>query len=480
MSSPLPELPGLKVTVMGLGLHGGGLTCARFLARRGARVTVTDNRQDPGVFAAVLPELAALGVRTVLGRHDEEDFRDAELVIKNPAVPPSSPFLALARERGVPVETDLSLFLRLCSNPLVAVTGSKGKSTAAAAAHFCLLARHPGARLGGNISVSPLSFLEELGPEDPVVLELSSWQLGDLRGRGLLDPRVAVVTTILRDHQDKYPDMEAYVADKAVLLEGQSPEHFAVLGYGDPWQERFAERTRARVRWVSDRPLPGTSEGAYLEAELGWVREGGRRVAILGPELAVAGAHNRRNLLAAGLAAYLFGQDAPSISRRLGEFPGLEHRLELVRELRGVRFYNDSAATIPEAAAAALESLPPPVFLITGGTDKKLDFRPLAEAIQRAAGVYLLAGSGSDKLQALLETRGSSWEGPFDSLEQALSRAAAAAARASGPAGGTALHGSAAQRGSAVLLSPGCASFEMFLNEFDRGRRFKALVLALG
>ena len=133
MSNPPSELKGIRATVMGLGLHGGGLASARFLARRGARVTVTDNRQDPSVFAAVLPELEALGVRTVLGRHEERDFREAQLVVKNPAVPQSSRFLAVAREHDVPVETDVSLFLRLCASPILGVTGSKGKSTTAAA-----------------------------------------------------------------------------------------------------------------------------------------------------------------------------------------------------------------------------------------------------------------------------------------------------------------------------------------------------------
>jgi len=462
LSTRLRELKGARVTVMGLGLHGGGLASARFLARRGARVTVTDNRRDPAVFAAVLPELQALGVRTVLGRHEEQDFRDTEMVLKNPAVPQGSLFLATAREHGVPVETDLSLFLQLCESPVIGVTGSKGKSTTAAAAHFTLLASHPGARLGGNITVSPLDFLDELTPRDPVVLELSSWQLADLRGRGVLVPRVAVLTVILPDHQDRYPDMQTYVADKAVLFEGQRPGDVAVLNHRDPWQARLPERTPARIRWFSDRPLPPGLEGAYLDNGRGLLRADGRTVALLGRELAVPGVHTRYNLLAAGLAAYSLGQDPGTIERRLGEFPGLEHRLELVRELGGVRFYNDSAATIPEAAAAALESLPGPLLLIAGGTDKNLDFRPLAAAIGRAAAVFLLAGSGTEKLRGLLERAGKAYHGPFPSLEEALGRAA-----------------EAATPGSTVVLSPGCASFEMFLNEFDRGRRFKALVQAL-
>ncbi|MBN1837219.1 MAG: UDP-N-acetylmuramoyl-L-alanine--D-glutamate ligase [Spirochaetales bacterium] len=447
---------------MGLGLHGGGLASARFLARRGARVTVTDNRKDPSVFAQVLPELEALGVRTVLGRHREEDFREAQLVVKNPAVPPSSSYLAAARERGVPIETDLSLFLQLNPGAVIGVTGSKGKSTVAAAIHHCLLEPHPGARLGGNITISPLGFLDELTPGDPVVLELSSWQLADLRGRGVLEPRVALLTVILPDHQDRYPDMESYVADKAVLFEGQRPEDFAVLNHDDPWQVRLAGQVPAALRWFSAHPLPEGLEGAYLHRGRGLLRAGGLKARLLGNNPVLPGAHSLRNLLAAGMAAWLFGQDPGSIERRLGEFPGLEHRLELVREVRGVRFYNDSAATIPEAAAAALESLPAPVLLIAGGTDKNLDFRPLAEAIGKAHGVFLLTGSGTEKLRPLLDGAGAAYQGPFGTLEEALRHAV-----------------DAASPGSTVVLSPGCASFEMFLNEFDRGRRFKALVQGL-
>jgi UDP-N-acetylmuramoylalanine--D-glutamate ligase len=247
-----------------------------------------------------------------------------------------------------------------------------------------------------------------------------------------------------------------------VLFEGQSPGHFAVLNQDDPWQTGVPERTRARLRWFSGAPLPAGRNGAYLEADEGWVRERGRVERILGRELSVPGKHTRFNLLAAALAARLLGQDPRTIEGRLAEFPGLEHRLELVRELRGVRYYNDSAATIPEAAAAAVESLAPPVYLIAGGTDKNLDFRPLAEGAARAAGVFLLAGSGTEKLRVLLDAGAGSYQGPFDSLAEAIQRAAAAA-----PPGGS------------VVLSPGCASFEMFLNEFDRGRRFKLLVQEL-
>ncbi len=463
------EFKSKRVTVMGLGLHGGGLASALFFARHGARVTVTDHRRDPSAFEPFLTELAAHGVRTVLGRHEERDFTQTDLVVKNPAVPLSSPFLALARDRGIPVETDLSVFLGLCPGPVLAVTGSKGKSTAATALAHCLRTRHPGCRLGGNITVSPLGFLEELAPEDPVVLELSSWQLGDLRGGDLLSPRVGLATRILPDHQDRYPDMASYIADKKVLFASQRPEQFAVLNADDPWQRDFPGVTAAEVHWYSRAALEPGRPGAFLEGGMGLRREAGRNELLLPARLSIPGEHNRLNLLAAALGARLFGLEPGPIAAALASFPGIEHRLELVAERDGVRIYNDSAATIPEAAAAALSALPPPVFLIAGGTDKNLDFHPLAEAAGRAAGICLLAGSGTRKIEQLFRAEGVAFEGPYPGMVEALARAWEAARRAA----------AAGSAGATLLFSPGCASFELFLNEFDRGRRFKELVAEL-
>jgi UDP-N-acetylmuramoylalanine--D-glutamate ligase len=463
LSIRLADLAGLRVTVMGLGLHGGGLASCLFFARHGSQVTVTDNRKDPAAFAPVLPLLERHGVRMVLGRHEIADFVNTDLVIKNPAVPADSPYLAASRDTGIPVESDLSVFLQVCHNPVVGITGSKGKSTTASAIHHCLRQRYPGARLGGNITVNPLGFLEEMGPADPVVLELSSWQLADLRGsEQALAPQISLVTVILPDHQNKYPDMASYLADKMVLFQSQRPEQYALFNHADPYQAAWSARTRARVRWFSPRPLPAGVEGAWLRNKAAVIREAGSQVNLSLANLRVPGEHNRLNLLAAALACHLFGLPGEEISASLASFPGLEHRLEPVVELQGVRFYNDSAATIPEAVAAALAALPPPLLLITGGTDKNLNFRPLLPAITAAEGVFLLEGSATGKLRTLLEEAGKPYAGPYASLEQALEAAWAQA-----------------KPGATILFSPGCASFEMFLNEFDRGRKFKELVRQL-
>ncbi len=448
--SEVSRIAGLRVTVMGLGLNGGGQASARFFASRGASVTVTDMK-DEKALAESLAALEGLPIRYVLGRHEMDDFSGADLVIKNPAVRADSPFLAAAKA----VETDISTFLRYCPGPVAAVTGSKGKSTTASALARALSASGT-AFLGGNITVSPLGFLDEVRADTPVVLELSSWQLGDLRGRRLLRPRVAVLTRIVPDHLDRYPSMEAYVSDKRLIYADQDRTCFTVCDRDDPYGRSFGGETPGTARWYAN-ALEADLPGAFFAGLVGVFRDGsGREEEILPERLRVPGPHARRNLLAAALAARLMGGEAAAISRALGEFPGVEHRLEVFLEAGGVRFCNDSAATVPQAVEAALYAFDRPPVLITGGTDKNLDFEPVRGAYRRAKAVILLAGTGSEKLRTLLDQDGTAYEGPFDDLEKAVR---------------TALE--RARPGDTVLLSPGCTSFGMFRNEFDRGRKFK-------
>ena len=477
-AKPMFSYSGVKALVMGLGLHGGGLESARFLAAHGAEVTVTDLR-DETILAPSIRLLEGLPIRFVLGRHDMDDFSKADMVIKNPAVKPDSPYLRAAKR----IETDIGLFLRHCPARLWTVTGSKGKSSTSSALHFGLSASKK-TYLGGNITVSPLTFLEQLGEQDDVVLELSSWQLGDLRGRtredgsldafgrpmALLKPRFAVFTAILPDHLDRYGTMEAYVADKRVMYAGQDNNDCTVVA-DDAWGQSFGSETRARVFVYAASPLPPGRQGGWIvgaDGEGGTAGSGvvrlpdGSIAEIVPPKLLVPGAHQKRNLLAAGLALLDSGLSPGSIRDALGAFPGIEHRLEFFHASGGISYYNDTAATIPEAAAAAIRSFDRPPVLVAGGTDKALDFSPLAQAAGQAKALVLLAGTGSAKLQGLLDSAGMAYHGPFDDLDAAVLRAAELAAP-----------------GDSVVLSPGCASFGMFQNEFDRGRKWKAAVLRL-
>ncbi len=474
MKVDLAALSGTRVTVMGLGIHGGGLASARFFARRGARVTVTDLR-SARILQPAMEELREFPVRFVLERHDEEDFAHADLVIKNPAVPPTSPFLQKAREHGVPIETDLSVFFSIARNPIIAVTGSKGKSTTASAIAFGLSIVHPGTRLGGNITVSPLSFLEELTPDEPVVLELSSWQLGDLKGRGILTPVVSAVTVILPDHLDKYAGMTEYIADKKAVFEGQQSSQKAVFNLDDPWQRGFPGETRARPFFFSARELPAELCGAWQSGNRG--DAGKARIAPGAPAedilttALLPGAHNRRNLLCAGLVLLLYGVPAGTVRDALARFPGVEHRLELFLTWNALRFYNDSAATIPHATVEAVRAVQGPVVLITGGTDKSIDFSPLAEVVHLPRAIILLSGTGTEKIRALLKSAHVSAEGPFDNLRDAVAEAMARAEEVRS--------GLRSTESVSIIFSPGCTSFGMFLNEFDRGRKFKEIAAAL-
>lgn len=461
---------GMRVTVMGLGLHGGGLESARYLARRGARVTVTD-LQDAEALAPSLEQLKGLGetaypIRYTLGRHEPGDFQNAGMVIKNPGVKSDSPFLRLCGR----IETDISLFLAENPARLCAVTGSKGKSATSSAIHWALrLARERGllpgaAYIGGNITVSPLTFVDTLGKDDDAVLELSSWQLGDLAGRGF-KPRCAVLTAIMPDHLDRYGGMDAYVADKRIIYQSQDQGDATIASLDDGWGGGFLAETPGRPLAYSARPLPAGTAGAWLgpPGEPGFARlAGGEMGEVLPPQLLVPGFHQRRNLLAAALALLDLGLSAAFVREALGNFPGIEHRLEFFHEAGGVRFYNDSAATIPHAAAAAVAAFSPPPVLVAGGADKNLDLSPLAAAAGQAKALSLLAGEASERLRPLLDAAGVSYRGPFDVLDEAVMAAL-----------------DAAEPGDRVVLSPGCASFGMFLNEFDRGCRWKEAVRRL-
>jgi UDP-N-acetylmuramoylalanine--D-glutamate ligase len=451
----IEDLRGLKATVMGLGLNGGGLASARFLAAAGAEVTVTDMK-DEVALADSIAALEGLPIRYVLGRHEIADFAEADLMVKNPAVRPDSPYLLAAKA----VETDISLFLRLSASPIIAVTGSKGKSSTSSAIYHILKSCGYEALLGGNITVSPLSFIASCRTDTPVVLELSSWQLADMRGLGVLRPRIALLTSIMPDHMNRYSSMDEYVADKRLIYADQDSTCATICSADQDWGISFASETRARVLYYSGTGLPPGQIGAWLEASgrglYSPTGEASRTEEIVPERIRLPGSHQRLNLLAAALACREFGAPAEKVSAAAATFPGVEHRLEHFADKDGVAWYNDSAATIPQAVAAALSSFEGPVLLITGGTDKNLDFEPVEKAYARARLIVLLAGSGTDKLLPLLKAQGLAYLGPYGDLESAV-KAAAANARS----------------GDTVILSPGCTSFGMFLHEFDRGAKFK-------
>ena len=487
----LEEIKGKRITVMGLGLNGGGEAAVRFLLKHGAEVLVTDMKSEEQLkptlnSIAYDSSLDKTHLTYVLGEHCKEDFRNADCVIKNPGVKiQGNPFLAEARA----IETDISLFLRFTKSPIIAVTGSKGKSSTVSAIQYGLKKCGFNSFLGGNITVSPLTFLEQTDESTPVILELSSWQLADLRGRGILKPKIALITKIVPDHQNWYADMGEYIADKRLIYADQSENDFTICdadsdeigtgpAEGGTWGDLFAKETRAQVLRYSQDKLASSQYGVWLEFDeqenlCAFARIPGRPsdTKILG-SVNVPGRHMRQNIMNAALVLYLMGCDSEKVQGVLGEWNGIPHRLQYFHSWKNpvsqktVRFYNDSCSTVPEAAAAANQAFGKSVVFITGGTDKGLDFSVLADALDSKKSrstsldpLYLLAGNGTDILAKLLDERGVLYKGPFTSLRELLETMKTDFEKGE-------------CKCDTIVFSPGATSFGMFANEFERGEKF--------
>jgi len=449
-------LKGTRALVMGLGLHGGGVETVRYLTRMGAEVRCTDLKPKKAIESSI-EALSNLDVQYVLGKHRLEDFEWADIIVKNPAVPSSSPWIA-GRSN---VETDLSLFLKSCKSPILALTGSKGKSTAVSALLHLLKTKHPGARLGGNITINPLAFVHLLKPSDPVILELSSWQLADLRGRELLRPQIAGITNLMHDHQDYYRNFADYEADKTTIFELQGAEEFSIFPddeYGRRWSKASVSKSYL-VR--KGEPREKFFKGSFIGGgNVGYFSDGVEREPLIAKELRVPGEAFRLNLLFAGTMARLWGLDSREILETSESFAGIPYRMEFFLERDGIRYYDDTASTIPSATAAALLAIDRPVILIAGGANKELDFSPFEETAKKAKSIIMLAGSATDIWLPRLRAIGLE-------IEDAKHSMAAAVATAKREA----------RSGDAIILSPGAASFGMFRHEFERGDIFKAAVM---
>lgn len=470
----ISDFLGRKVLVMGLGVNQGGLGVSKWLLKHGARLTVTDLK-DRHALAASIEELERFRrsvrgaeIEYVLGRHRARDFRGADIIIKNPGVPRGEKHLALAVKAGVPIESDISVFFRLCPHPIVGVSGTKGKTTVTALCGAMLESHFGRAVVAGNIRRSPLDHLDALKRSRravPVLLELSSWQLESLETVAR-SPEIAVLTTVLPDHLDRYDGMEDYAAAKELIYAWQRPGDVAIVPLDNPYTRLMGARVGGERVWASMGPVKGEENAAFWRGESAYLRLAGRTTRLFGAaDLKLPGEHNRWNALLAATAAKMRGVSPDSIRKALRGFRGVPHRLERVRDLRGVSYWNDTAATTPEASIAAMET----VFkkkkgvLIAGGADKALGFHLWAKAVKRhAKEVVLFEGSATPKMISALKKNGVRPADVVGSMKEAVRHAVLAAAR-----------------GEAVLLSPGCASFGIFVNEFDRGDQFRAAVKKL-
>ena len=459
------EFAGKRVLVLGLGVHGGGLGVTRFMVGQGARVRVTDMKAAADLHSS-LAQLEGLPVEYTLGGHRSEDLAWADLIVRNPGVPRESEWLALARELGKPVEMEISLFCRLCPAPILGVTGTKGKTTTATWTWEMVRRRWPDAVLAGNLRVSALELLPQITPDTRVVLELSSWQLEGLDDLGW-SPHLAAVTNLSPDHLNRYRDMADYAEAKRIIVRYQQAARgdVAVLNADDPVVSTFAAGAPGRVAWFGLNGPVYEAPAAYLQgAALVWQAAGAAPVALArSADLHVPGRHNRANALCAAALALTAGVAVEDVQRALVDFWGVPDRQEQVAVIDGVRYVNDTTATTPAATVAALESLAEPIILIAGGADKRSDFTDLAPVVAaRTRGVVLLEGTATDNLAGALAQAGAEVLGRYATFPAAVAAARAAAAP-----------------GDVVLLSPGCASFGLFRNEFDRGDQFRALVRAM-
>ncbi len=461
----LRDLRGRRVTVMGLGLFGGGVAVARHLVRAGADVLVTD-LQDARALGESLAQLEGLPIRYRLGEHRDEDFVGVNLVVASPAVPPKAAHLARARAAGVPVTSELALFVRGCpAREVMAITGTNGKTSTTLLLGEMVRRARSSVFVGGNLGVPLLESLPSMGPESTVVLEVSSYQL-EVLDAPVGWPTVSVVTCITPDHLDRHGSFEAYVAAKRRIVERQDAAGVTVLNRADPVVAAFADAARSTVRWFDGGP-GGASEGVEygweIRSDAEWLVEriDGDRVP-LAPTSAIRlpGAFQRSNALAAAAAARAIGVPPEAIRDALEAFRGAPHRLQELEPIGGIRVFDNAVSTVPESTITALEAIPGPIRWIAGGKSKGLDLSALARvAAQRARRLYAY-GASAEALSKEVESAGGSAI-VIQDLRSAFHRALAEA-----------------RPGDTLLYSPAFASFDQYRNFTDRAAEFQRLVEA--
>ena len=454
-----------KITVMGLGLYkeGSGISATRFLLSRGAKVTVTDLKTK----AELIDQIKRLGklanqVRFVLGKHRESDFKNVDMIIKNPAIPRKSKYLEIARANNIPIETDISLFFKLVNRrQIIGITGARGKSTVTTLIYEILKQAKDNVIIGGNITKSPLVQLNKMKKNGLAILELSSWLLESLED-AKLSPRIAVFTNIYPDHLNTYKDIDDYAAAKENIFKWQINQDYVVLNLDNEFTKKMGSRVPSKRFWFSLKEFKNEN-GCFLKNKNIYFRNNGHEEKVLSvADIKMPGSHNIANVLAAVCVCKLYGLKSENIKKVVSVFYGVPNRLELLREIKDVKYYNDTTSTMPEASLVALQALKSSkknIILIAGGADKGLDFTELVKEIEKTVkSLVLFKGTGTDRILKLLKTK---------KIDCAVANSMSEA---------IGLAKSFSKTGDIILLSPACASFGMFKNEFDRGDQFRSLV----
>lgn len=465
-----------KILLVGLGRLGGGLATAKFLISNGAKLTVTDLKTKKEL-SGVLVKLKKNTIRFVLGKHEEGEFKKNDIIVFNPAVSIFNRWVTIAKKYKKQIENDLTLFLKILAdkNPdftYIAITGTRGKTTST---YWTAHLLKPSI-FGGNIPTAGLfKIISRIlrAKKTPIVLELSSFQL-EFMDRSVKPPKIAVITNLYNDHLNRYIKMETYAAQKANIFLNQTKDDFLILNYDDPWKRFFLKkRPHGRVLYVSLNNLPVHTDGLFFRSNKIYFQDRGKKEFVT--EVRDFSEHQKYNLLVALLASRLYGKNWHELVKRISSLPTVPFRQEIVHNKKGIMAVNDSAATSPDGTIAALERFKTAkkLFLICGGTDKNLDFKDLAAAIKReipARNLFLLNGSATQKLVKELARLGYFTGEPrmFETLREivgSISKDIASGLPAPMP-----------RQAGTILFSPAAASFEKFKNEFDRGRKFTALI----
>jgi len=446
------DVKGKRVLVVGLGKSG--VASALFLESRGARVTVSDAKSEDQLRDEI-PALLDRGVTVETGKHGERTFRDQDLIVVSPGVPGDVGPLQHARRLGIPVIGEIELTARFLQGNIVAITGSNGKTTTTTLTGEVIASGGRKTLVGGNIGTPAITFVEQSSPDTWVVLEISSFQLESIES---FHPRISAILNVTPDHLDRHGSMENYIAAKRRIFENQSADDYAVLNADSEVCRQLAEGLKPRVLWFSRQHE--VQRGAYVRGGTIFYRDGEEVEIMPVEEIALKGAHNVENVLAAVAIGMAAGVEPAAIRRAVKDFRAVEHRLEYVATLRGVQYYNDSKATNVDATIKALESFPANIHLILGGKDKGSDYSELKPLIaERVKRVYTI-GAAAAKIESQIGT-----SVPITSaqtLESAVGKAA-----------------DLATEGDIVLLAPACASFDQYPSYEHRGRAFKQLVQAL-
>lgn len=444
------RLMGKKVSI--LGMARSGIACAKLLKRNGASVFVSDLKNEHQLQKEV-SELKNLKIDYETGGHTSRVFENKDFIVTSPGIPPDIPVLKQAQQKGIPAFSEIEVSSWLCQAPIIAITGSNGKTTTTSLVGEILKEVGWEYQVAGNIGLAFSNVVDKVSPRGFIVLEVSSFQLEKIEE---FNPHIAAILNISPDHLDRYPDMNSYIQAKIRILENQTSRDFAILNFDDRLVAELKEKTRAKVVLFSTGAESKT--GVYVKAgKIYALTSKGQEEIISAKEIGIPGPHNLSNSCCAISIATALGVPVPPIRKALKEFKGVEHRLEKVATVKGVHFINDSKATNVESVWYALQSVSGKIVLIAGGKDKGGDFTKLKELVSQKVKALILIGQAQKKINDSL--------GSYTKTLKAktLQQAVELAFRNSVP-------------GDTVLLAPGCASFDMFTDYEHRGRVFKEKV----